>query len=423
MSTPSKPASLGPFLGLSNRRADDALASMDRRVPGDYLARAENVDISNQGTVKRRAGYARVQPGADCHSLWSRGADAFYADGADLKRARGEGTSLSVSTIFSGLPVGRFLSFAHDGVNVIFTDGVTNRRIVDDGPAPLAPPALAAFPSMVGSTGGALPAGSYQACFTYLDADGREGPATPAIDAAVATNGKLLITGLPTSFPAGVVALEIYLTPVNGETLLRAAALTTPQASYTVAVLPSLGGRCMTRHMLPLPAGTIMRFVNGRALVAAGSVVFYSEPFAPGLYRPESGYVPFPDQVTTIETTSTGVYIATTEASYFIKGDIAGADLKTVLPYGAVPRTGGPISTRDACWWMSTKGVVVGDNNGDVTNRQEAEVAVDPALVGAGLYREKDGVRQIIAGTFGTRQSGAAVGSWAEAEVIHKESA
>ena len=52
MTTPEKMPGLGPFLGISNRREDFLLHTKD----GDYLKGAENVDITNQGSIKRRRG-------------------------------------------------------------------------------------------------------------------------------------------------------------------------------------------------------------------------------------------------------------------------------------------------------------------------------------------------------------------------------
>ena len=54
---------------------------------------------------------------------------------------------------------------------------------------------------------------------------------------------------------------------------------------------------------------------------------------------------------------------------------------------------------------------------------EEDEVRIDSALVGAAMFREQDGMNQFVAGTFGTRPTQAVVGSWADAEIIHKESA
>lgn len=421
MTTPLKPASLGPFLGLSNRRRAYELEDRERR--GDFLARAENVDITNKGHVVRRKGFTDVIAGSDCHSLWAdpNSRDAYFADGANLKRVREESGGLAVTTVYSSLTPGRLLSYSHDGIAPVYSDGAVLRRILATGVAPLVPPMLAAGPVLTPGSGGALPAGQYQACFTYLDADGREGGASPAQQVTVGESGKVTISNLPAAFPVDTAALAIYFSALNDGTLMKAATLYAPAATYTVSVLPTLGARCQTRRLLPLPAGTIVRQSNGRLFSVVGRVAFYSEPFMPGLHNPSSGYVLFPNDIATVETTASGIYFGTEDATYFAKGDIATADLKTVLPYGAIPRTGGRVPNKPECWWLSTRGVIVGDDDGNVKNRQEDEVRIDSALVGAAMFREQDGMKQFVVGTFGTRPTTAVAGSWAEAEVIHKE--
>lgn len=80
-----KTQSIGPFpLGMDNRVPD-----FDLKLPedaGHLLRDALNVDVTAQGSVKTRPGYARVVAGTDCHSLWSPLADNFalYVDDGTL---------------------------------------------------------------------------------------------------------------------------------------------------------------------------------------------------------------------------------------------------------------------------------------------------------------------------------------------------
>jgi len=418
MTTQIKPAKLGPFLGLSNRRQAFELSAK----LGDYLARAENVNITNTGNLKRRKGFAKSVSGAACHSLWAdpRIGEGFYADGTNLVYVYEEDGVLVTSVASRSLIPGRLLAFAHDGVDAVLTDGIANYRVTRLGMSPLAPPLLDANPVLTAGTGGSLAAGSYQLCFTYSDATGREGGATDAQSVIVAANGIITITGLPTAFPNDVNSLVIYLSNPNDPILYRAIKLYTPVPSYTFTGLPALTGRCLTRMLKPLPAGQALAFVNGRMHVAVGNYVYYSEPYMPGLYRPESGFIPLINLVTMLESTPNSLYIGTTRDIFFITGNIADGILKPTLPYGAVPRSSGQIVNKRSAWFLTERGVVVGDDAGNVVNKQEDEVIIGPAQAGAAMYREQDGMKQIVAGTFGTQPTTAVVGSWAEAEIIHK---
>jgi len=421
MTTPIKPAKLGPFLGLSNRRQAFELSVK----LGDYLARAENVNITNTGNLKRRKGFVKSVSGTACHSLWSdsRLGEGYYADGTALHYAYESNGVLTTSTVYNSLIPGRLLAYAHDGVDAVFTDGAANYRITSTGVLPLAPPLLASNPTLVSSSGGGLTAGSYQLCFTYSDVSGREGGATDAQSVIVAANGIITITGLPAAFPTGVNSLVIYLSNPNDPILYRATKLYTPATSYVFTSSPALTGRCMTRMLKPLPAGAELAFVNGRMHVAVGNYLFYSEPYMPGLYRPESGFIPFVDLVTMIESTPNSLYIGTTRDIFFVTGNIADGILKPTLPYGAIARSSGQIVNKQSAWFLTERGVVVGDDTGTVVNKQEDEVMIGKAQAGAAMYREQDGMKQIVAGTFGTQPTQAVLGSWAEAEVIHKAGA
>jgi len=117
MTTPLKPAKLGPFLGLSNRRQAFELSAK----LGDYLVRAENVDITNAGNLKRRKGFVQAVSGTACHSLWAdpRLDEGYYADGTALKYVFEQNGGLVTSTVYNSLIPGRLLAYAHDGVDAV----------------------------------------------------------------------------------------------------------------------------------------------------------------------------------------------------------------------------------------------------------------------------------------------------------------
>lgn len=190
-------------------------------------------------------------------------------------------------------------------------------------------------------------------------------------------------------------------------------------STFIIPVLPTLTGRVQTLLMRPLPGGHIVRHNNGRLLVAKGKTLFYSEPFAPALHYPHKGFISFDSDITVVESLKTGTYVATNDAAYFFQGDIADAAAEKVLPYGAVPGTGGASPDRLKCWWMSVRGLVQATGQG-VTNVQEQNVAVNPAAAGASMYREQNGLKQLVTSLFGTEASGASAYTFMQAEIIRK---
>lgn len=407
---------VGPFnLGMNNR-----LPSTELVIPkeGTFLHSAVNVDITTPGTVKRRQGTALVLAGTDVHSFWADRHDAYVVDGTVLYSLNeAADTKTSVRT---GMTPGRRVSYTRLNGNVIYTDGNVLRRLAGNIDAPFGVRRFDAEPRVAAGGVGTLVPGLYQVCFAYFDDNLQQSGTTVPVQVNVAAGQAIVITGLPAAFPADVGGVMVYMTPPNGDQLYLERALVAAATTLTISTVPQLGGRCQTLLMEPMPAGAIVRGSNGRLLVARGSYLHYSEPFAPALCNPNKGFIAFDSDVTVIEPVKTGVFVATEDATYFLAGDIAEAELDKKLPYGGVLGSGGCAPDNLRCWWMSARGLVVANADGSVKNVQEDQVVVDPATAGASLYREKDGMKQFIATNFGAGISGAAAYDFMDAEVIRQ---
>lgn len=106
---------------MDNRAPDFRLALPDEA--GHLLRDALNVDVTQQGSVKTRAGYALAVAGTDCHSLWAplSGGYALYVDDGVLYRLDAAGVRTVQET-----GVGRMAPVRYAQVNeaVYFTDGL-----------------------------------------------------------------------------------------------------------------------------------------------------------------------------------------------------------------------------------------------------------------------------------------------------------
>ena len=93
-----------------------------------------------------------------------------------------------------------------------------------------------------------------------------------------------------------------------------------------------------------------------------------------------------------------------------------------LLPYGAVEGSAAHIENSNDIAWFSTRGLVIGSQDGQVKNVQEENVAVGAAQAGATLYREQDGMRQLVASAAqGSGAAKAAASSFFEADIVRKE--
>lgn len=408
-----KPISMGPFLGMNNRLPDTQLRTKD----GTFLRNAVNVDVNTAGYVKRRHGSALAVAGTDCHSFWSNalGTLAFYVDYNTLYQLHGTPGALTATALIAGLTPGMPMSYADLNADVYCTNGATINRITAGAVFPQALPTPAALPSPVTSTGGALKAGLYSFTITYATAAGEESGAPFPLQVAVPEGGILTLSG----FPSGAALVNLYMSPLNGDEYYFVAQLVGGTASYAITTPVAFGRRCMTIGLAPMPPGQIIRVLNGRIFVAIGSMLYYSEAYSP-LYDPARNFVPFPLPITVMQDVNNGLYVCS-DQTYWIKGDILDAELNPVLPYGGILGTAGYIPTENSVFWMSPRGLVKGTQEGEVTNLQEKTNAVNSGIIGASLFRESDGLKQLLTTLFGSQTGSTfAADSWMSADIVRK---
>lgn len=426
MVTPVKPVEIGPFkLGMNNRASDTALVvpQTGAGTGGTFLRSAVNVDIKNTGTVKRRQGSTLALAATDGHSFYaeSLGSRAYMVDGTALYALSGPPEALARTVLRNGMTPGRKVAFTDaDGITY-WTDGVVLRRIVNGVDQPVGVPMLTPEPVVSAAPGGAIDSGLYQVCFTLTNAAGEESASTTPAHVAV-VNGAIAISNLPAAFPTGVSSIVVYMSPQNGDELLYAAELFVPQTTLVIPVVPPLGRRCQTLLMKPMPPGSALRYNNGRLMVASGNYLFYSRPFSPALYYPRKDYVSFDTPVRTVECVATGTYVTTDTWTYFFDGDIGGGDAaaKQLVPVGGIAGTSGASPDALRCWWMSPRGIVKADSQGNITNVTEDNIAMNTAKQGTALFREQDGLKQIVTSLFGSDTTGATARSFMSAEIIRK---
>ena len=401
---------IGPFVGINNRLHDHQLGIVERgRKAGDYLRNAVNVDLTAAGTLQRRKGSALTQAGTDCHSLWSDGKTAFYVDGDTLYQ-------YPRTALRTGFVPGRRVSWCKTPTgDVIWSNGTVMERIRAGASSP---PGLAVpnpAPTVTAASGGGLNAGVYQVAITATNADGEESGATWPIQVAVPEGGRIEVSGLPGTL------VNIYVSPLNGDALYLTASTTA--SSYIIPVMGAQGVQCPTLNLRPLPAGRFVREYHGRLLVADAAGIYYSEPWAYGLYNPLRGYIPLAG-ITLLEPGQTGVYVATADKTYWLSGlDVDQIErMVELLPYGAVEGGATRIENSNDVAWFSARGLVIGTQDGQVKNVQEANVAIEGGRTAATLYREQDGMRQFIASVRNPGETKAACSDFMDAEVIRKGS-
>jgi hypothetical protein len=363
-----------------------------------YLSTAENVDVTDKGTLTRRAGYALQLVGA-FHSLWSDGGDVCVVRDGYLTRLVEKNGALVPTQIkpVSANVEARFVRWPTD---VLWTNGQEIGRIAGDVSFPIWPAVPATKPSVSVSGGGSFPGGLYQLILTAVDDAGRESPASQPVQVEV-PDGCAVIVSAPGT-------CRVYMTPQNGDEFFRVGEMS---GSLHIPLPPSGGARCVTRGLAVMPPGDAIAVSNGRLLVASGNVLYRSEPYSYGLYNPVGGHLLFPADITLLAPCGAGVYVAA-DKTYWLADDA----LREVLPYGAAVSSALHLPDSPSVAWYGERGLVIGDPTGSAQAVQADSVACEPGAAAALLMREENGLRQLVANVSDPRQTIAGVRTFFELE-------
>jgi len=380
---------IGPFLGMNTSLPPTQLEQFDRgRRSGDFMRSLDNVDVTDAGTVRTRQGWVQKIGGIAVRSLYGLpDGTALAADYDKLYRLAFDGRELTRTEVLSGINPGAKVSYADAPDGVYLSDGFALWRCQGGEVRQASLPHPNFSPDVSASAGGSLPAGLYQVVATYQGADGRESGATQSVQVDVPEHGMLQVQ-VPGSLPDAVAQVNVYVSACNGDVPYFVGA-----GSQSISLPPDGGGQCHTRHLRPMPGGQLVRYRNGRVLVALGSTLYVSEPFAHGLYDPVGGYFPFAGAIKVLEPVAGGVYVVA-DKTYFMPGDFEA--VREVAPYGAAFDSSAK-APDGTLYWFSDRGIVLADDEGGVQPQHDSKVAVRPAQMAAVLVREQDGLQQVLA--------------------------
>ena len=170
--------------------------------------------------------------------------------------------------------------------------------------------------------------------------------------------------------------------------------------------------------LVSMPPGGHVAYHGGRLLVALGSALIFSEPFTPNLRDEARGFELFPATITCLAAVEGGVFVVA-DKTYFIAGGFPAQAVRAVLEYGAPEQQ--PSYRKDgSAHWMSERGLVSCTRAGEIANLQEAHVALRAQGTAATLMREADGMQTLVAALGEAGNTGAGVGSYAQARIVKK---
>lgn len=393
-------------------------------LPDNALRRCVNYDVTDGGSLIRRAGYQLIAAGdIAAGSLFASGSMVLFVKSGDLYRLVPDTWQQRVVRAGIGdssiayLPLNGWVYWTNGEHSGIVGALGEDKLWGIEGPAhqPNTIPA---------SSGGSLQPGTYQVAVTHVAADGTESGTDLAevVQVGGDGSGSIMLTAFPPS--PGAVVVNIYASSASGEHLYKVGAAKPGSPQYRIVnVDRSQGKQLETQFASVPPKGNALAYHNGRIYIADGNVVWCTLPLHYGLVDKSAGMYMFPASVSVMASVADGIYICADRTYWLTDIDTDQFQQRSVLPYGAVEGTAIDIPLSDNVAWFSPRGIVVAGLSGQVASVQEDKSAVGDFSRGAMLFRERDGLRQIIASLEGGEESPLLAADYKQLETARKGNA
>lgn len=328
---------------------------------------------------------------------------------------------VSATTIRSGFTHQQPVAYLHLNGAVYYTDGVLTGMYRNDEDwfwgveRPTGDPTVAALSS------GALPEGRYQVALTFVDSRGEESGARACVPVDVPAGGGIRLTAIPTPVDQRVTHFNVYMTAANGTVPYLYQAYPISAATVDIGASATLGRVLETQFMFPVPPAQHLAAYNGRIYLAVGPYLYWTETFRYGQVRANS-FVMFPADITLLAAGSDGLYVASDTTRFLQGAQPQDFEAREVLPYGAVANTLVDLPDREGqvFGWMSHRGWIVADGAGGAKNVTEQALAFGPHARGAALFREANGVKQVVSVMRDGAESKLVAQDFFDAEIVRR---
>jgi len=388
------------FKGLNN--VSDPL-----RLGLGWLSQADNLDVTDTGSLVKRRGFSKVGTGSYTGLFTSYDfSRMYYVQGGALKN----GSGVVLATGITSAP----MNWTEVNEQIYFNNGINSGVIdTDDSimpwawPAPSAPTvrmeAPTPKPEYVSTQYDRHVSGYYQVRCTYVLPDGRE---TGSSDAGEATgSGILYISNIP-QLPG--YKTNVYVAPSDSAVYQLLA--TTTATAITFNDAPStLGRELMNMFLDPLPQGCdIVQYWKGVMYAAQylpttdQTVIWFSEPLGYHLFNLNSNFFMVPGHVYMLATNDATALLIGTDSRVFAYD---GQKIEQIAPYGVLPGVSW-VEDEDEeptkTYFWTTRGLC---SALPFTNLTERQVSMPPGVSAGGTIVRSGGKKRYVVAL---RQGGAA---------------
>jgi hypothetical protein len=371
----------------------------ERRITPEIVV---NADVTDTGAVLKRQGYLRQVALGQPHSLWSDGNVMLcVAAGVQYPTSlwRIEGVSAQELCAVEG-PRAR-VTFVE--VNNLVYAGNPYWKAVYDlsvGQVRNWGVTLPTAPS-VSMVDGDLPPGVYLLAYTQV-AGGQLSGNGPLLELRIEGMARgIQLNNLPAGGQAWIThggGGKLFLARLSGNRITRQA----PE----VQVLP-------TFEVQPPPGFVHFQSAFGRIWGVNGKKLLYSEPNFYERFR-AGNFLPFLEDLVMVAPVEDGLFVNSRTGTWFLRGTEPKEMASKRVGNGAVPGTltyaqvegGGyeisrKLSQLPSPVWMTSKGFVVGTNNGHLVHLTEARLKIVGRTQGASLSFSRDGIPRVLSSIWG----------------------
>lgn len=391
----------------------------------NWLVKAQNIDVDDGKSIKRRPGFTKIGTFTNPHSLWSDGETALFAEQGNLRKVDSiNDSAVSSSIVLSGAGESNFgYAKLHD--QIFFSNDKKNGMLLSDGSfhnweveTPSGQPTLST------TTGALVIDKSISVFVTYIDDLGRESGASGIATLETAGTVGVSLTNIPVPSSSDIVEKVIYSTPPDGDMFYMVDVVGKNTTSYNITSPARKTVQAKTLFLSEPPIGNILAAESGVIWVASGKWLYRSEPFMPHLFNKRQHYYPFAEDITMVAPVDGGIYVAADE-TYFIDTTQEVPQLAEVFAYGAVEGSlafvpaekVGKGGNKIFATWLSEKGQIIAGPGGQAENVTEEKTAITEAKQGSSYLREDDGYTRIISTYKGGESAGLRATDYIEATI------
>jgi len=366
------------------------------------LEAGTNVDIDDAKRATRRKGCAAALMGGNFTSLWN--------DPNQMLAISGGSTLVRVlpdyAVLRAGLTPGLDMAFTYVADRVFYSNRIET-GIIRAGRSRTWGLEVPPEQPIASAIGGVLPAGRYQFAVTYLRSDSQESGTLAAGSIDLLSDGGVRLDSIASSSDPDVAAKVVYCSKWNDDTLFRAGIIPPSATRFNYQLQGTGTVQLITQHLRPAPAGQIVdNFNGGRTLVAVGNVLYYSEPYSLELFDLRKNYT-FESEITLLVGLDNGAYLGTDDQVIWMAGKVPETwDHDQRLAYGAILGASTRCSrdmilegggNKPCAVFMTTRGLCVGDEGGNVTNLTQDRFLPPIQPRGSIVVRQHRGMIQALA--------------------------